>query len=161
MKGNLPLTGLHYSKCHPKPTPFSFKGKKNIIYKTVNKEQSGYSQSMYKDLQVCQFRPLPQTNAHLSLTKHNDLNQPVTGDSCPELYKKQKNCLKSKLTNFSFQPCLQRTETFHSAHQGEQRVIDLHCSQVRNATTLDAENSADYIYLRPSPQRTPCKRPWH
>lgn len=43
-KGNLPFTDLHNSKCHPKPTPFIFKGKKNpIIYKTVNKEQSGYS----------------------------------------------------------------------------------------------------------------------
>lgn len=45
-KGNLPSTGLHYSKCHPKPTPFIFKGKKK--YKnSKQKEQSGYSYSLY------------------------------------------------------------------------------------------------------------------
>lgn len=37
---------------------------------------------------------------------------------------------------------------------------DFDYSKVRNATTLDAENSADYIYWRP-PSYKPCKRSWH
>lgn len=94
-KENPPSTDLHYSKCHPEPHPFIFKMK---ITKTVNtkvvRSQLVYIQKMYKFII---FRLLPQTTAHLSLTKHN-MPEPIiaTGDNWPQLYKKQKNCPKLK-----------------------------------------------------------------
>lgn len=140
------IHGLHYSKCHSKPTPL--KGKK--IYKN-SKEKEVRLQLVYiqRNLQVCQFG-LCHKQMHICPYKAQ-LPEPTLQ---PELYKQQKNCPKLEPTkSFSFLPCLQRTETFHSAHQGEQS--DFHYSQVRNATTLDAKNSADYIYLRTSPDRSP------
>lgn len=45
------------------------KKKQNIIYKNSKQKRIVRLQLVYiqRNLQVCQFRPLPQTNAHLSL----------------------------------------------------------------------------------------------
>lgn len=106
----------------------------------------------------------------------------TTRDNWPWLHKKQKNCpkwnhllslnyaitiplgistLKPQKPNLSHLCHVPKGgDTFHSISQRGWQMILIIISQVRNATTLDAKNSADYIYWRPLPI-SPCKRSWH
>lgn len=65
----------------------------------------------------------------------------------------------SETKSFSSLPCPQRRRHV-SFNKPKRMTNDFDYSQVRNATTLDAKNSADYIYWRPLPI-SPCKRSWH
>lgn len=111
-KGNLP--SMVYIIQSAIQTNTSHLHRKKII-KTVNKKNSQVTASLYtKKFTSSSIWPLPQM--HICPYKAQ-LPEPTLQ---PELYKKQKNCPKSEPTkSFSFLPCLQRTETFHSAHQGE------------------------------------------
>lgn len=89
---------------------------KEKIYKN-SKQKEVRLQLVYiqRNLQVCQFG-LCHKQMHICPYKVQ-LPEPTLQ---PKLYKKQKNCPKLKPTkSFSSLPCLQRTETFHSAHHGE------------------------------------------
>lgn len=92
----------------------------------------------------------------------------ITGDNWPWLYKKQNNCPKLKsfvqlilchnhplgistlkalkpTKSFSSLSCPQRMRDI-SFNKPRRMTNDFDYSKVKNATTLDAENSADYIY---------------